>query len=77
MVTDKHQGRSETREFFNKSLGWVGLEYYHYKFDRIYISKDYHERHKSYRGKTLVVRVQNVGLCSVLGEQPIKKVKPI
>ena len=66
MVTDKHQGAEEDRNFFDKSLGWIGLEHYVYNGKRVYISKNYNQRHKLHRGRTVVISVKDVDLCRVL-----------
>ena len=64
MVTDTHKGKCDARNFFDVDRQWMGLECTGEK--RIYISKDFHNRHKPYRGTTFIATVQNTELCNEL-----------
>jgi hypothetical protein len=71
MVTDynvaynpEYHPRGDTRNFFDRQRGWLGLE--RTSGGKIYISKDFSIRHNQYRGDTVVVHVANPEQCYIL-----------
>ena len=60
MVTDTWR-HNDSRFFFNKTKGWLGLE--KTSGSRIYISKDFAKRRTPLRGDTFVAKVENIALC--------------
>ena len=67
MVTDRHRGGSDTRQFFDKNLGWIGLE--RPTRSKPYLSKDFEKRKDRLgRGDTFVVEVRNTAGHCILGE---------
>jgi hypothetical protein len=57
----------DRRKFWNKKAGEMGLECT--SDDRVYISKNYNQRHQMERGDTWVVSVADPTLCRILGEE--------
>jgi hypothetical protein len=62
MVTDPFNKQSRSREdYFDYDKNWIGLECT--GSNQVYISKDFTERHDSYRGVTVIVVVVDKSQC--------------